>query len=99
MPLITNSPHALVKDLQDKLISFRKLFADDTGSLLTVADTNASRVVLNGDCKKISKLSYSDLNKQAQKDIFSRNTLNPTHLAMTQMLLMLTYQESFIFFF
>lgn len=54
--LLTNSPYAHVKDLPGNLVPSGKLFADDTTSFLTVADANASRVVLSKAFKKNIKI-------------------------------------------
>ena len=72
-----------INDLPDNLVSSvnRGEFAEDTSRFSTAHGTDASRITLKNDLKKISEWTYKwkmqfnpDLNKQAQEIIFSRKT-------------------------
>ena len=73
-----------INNLCDNLVSAVKLFADDTSLFSTVYDNYASRDTLNGDSDKTAEWAFQwkihfnpDLNKKAQKIIFSRKTMKP----------------------
>ena len=70
-----------INNLSDNLLSTAKLFADDTIFFSLVHDSDISANELNKSLSKIFEWAYKwkiffnpDLNKQAQKVIFSRKT-------------------------
>ena len=75
-----------INGLSVNLLSTVKLFADDTSLFSAVNESSISANELNEDLQKISEWAYKwkmsfnpDLNKQAQRVIFSWKLNKPSH--------------------